>query len=159
MNTKQQRRTELWSLLGDLPELRRPLHAELVSREEREHYFLEKLVLDLNGEEPVPAYFTRPRTGSAPFPVVLYHHAHGSKISHRQGRIHRFAQRHAAAALRARICAARLGGAVHRHLGVWRAQHAARKQHLQADAVARASDVGHDDLRQHQKPRLSAIAR
>ena len=48
-------------------------------REEREGYALEVLRLDLNGIEPVPAYFTTPlgAPAGARFPVVLYNHAHG----------------------------------------------------------------------------------
>ena len=38
---------------------------------------LEKLVLDLNGVEPVPAYFVKPHGLEEPAPVILYHHAHG----------------------------------------------------------------------------------
>ena len=70
------RREELYALLGELPERTRPIQAELVAREEREHYILEVLRLDLNGMEDVPAYFTRPH-GGEPCPVVIYNHAHG----------------------------------------------------------------------------------
>src|SRR5947208_2159766 len=45
----------LYQLLGDLPDRARPVAARTVSRETRDTYFLEKLVLDLNGIEPVPA--------------------------------------------------------------------------------------------------------
>ncbi|MDQ3701195.1 MAG: acetylxylan esterase [Chloroflexota bacterium] len=53
------------------------MRAEVVAQEEREAYTLEVLMLDLNGVEPVPAYFTRPRSLPRPAPAVLYHHAHG----------------------------------------------------------------------------------
>jgi hypothetical protein len=98
-----ERRRELYALLGELPPRDRPVHGELVGREERQYYSLEVLMLDLNGLEPVPAYFTRPRVapasacvihadaarteravmsgddgaGAGPFPAVLYNHAHG----------------------------------------------------------------------------------
>jgi len=72
-----ERRRELYGLLGDLPERDRPLHAETIAEEERDGYILEKLLLDLNGIEPVPAYFVRPRNATGRLPVVLYHHAHG----------------------------------------------------------------------------------
>lgn len=42
---------------------------------ENDGYTLETLVLDLNGVEPVPAFFVRPASGDGPFPVVLYNHA------------------------------------------------------------------------------------
>lgn len=74
------RREELWGLLGDLPArdpLRDgPIDARLLSVEERNGYVLERLLLGLNGVEPVPAYFTRP-PGDGPFPCILYTHAHG----------------------------------------------------------------------------------
>jgi hypothetical protein len=70
------RRRQLYTLLGDLPARDRPIDAELVAREQREHYVLEVLRLDLNGMEQVPAYFTRPH-GDAQTPVVIYNHAHG----------------------------------------------------------------------------------
>ena len=70
-------REQLYALLGELPPRERPVTAELVAREEREAYTLEVLMLDLNGIEPVPAYFTRPRDLSGPAPVILYNHAHG----------------------------------------------------------------------------------
>jgi hypothetical protein len=74
--TTTTRRQQLYALLGELPDRTRPIHAEVIARQEREHYVLEVLVLDLNGMEPVPAYFTRPHVGEPP-PVVIYHHAHG----------------------------------------------------------------------------------
>src|SRR6185312_9395614 len=72
------RRAELLSLLGPLPEVAGPPPARLVAREEREGYVLEKLVLDLNGVEDVPAYLALPSEPVAtPIPVVLYNHSHG----------------------------------------------------------------------------------
>ncbi|HEY3396567.1 MAG TPA: dienelactone hydrolase family protein [Armatimonadota bacterium] len=71
------RRAELYSLLGDLPPRDYPLSVETVLVEERDGYLLEKLQLDLNGIEPVPAYFARPLQLSGPAPTVIYHHAHG----------------------------------------------------------------------------------
>src|SRR5829696_10189865 len=71
------RREELYNLLGDLPSRVRPVDVQLIAVEERDGYVLEKLVLDLNGSEPVPAYFVRPKDGQGSLPVVLYNHAHG----------------------------------------------------------------------------------
>ncbi|MFH1571062.1 MAG: alpha/beta hydrolase family protein [Gemmatimonadota bacterium] len=70
-------RQELCRLLGDLPDRQRPLATRTVATEEREGYVLEKLVLELNGLEGVPAFFTRPAHLSGPAPAVLYNHAHG----------------------------------------------------------------------------------
>ncbi|MGN6758272.1 MAG: dienelactone hydrolase family protein [Thermomicrobiales bacterium] len=79
MEREQQaaRRQELSTLLGDLPDRTRPVNAQLISEETRETYILETLMLDLNGIEPVPAYFVRPREVPGRVPVVLYNHAHG----------------------------------------------------------------------------------
>ncbi len=77
MIDRNARRQELLSLLGDLPDRGRPIGAHVVATEERGTYVLEKLLLDLNGVEPVPAYFTRPLGAKGPVPIVVYHHAHG----------------------------------------------------------------------------------
>ncbi len=73
------RREELYALLGDLPERHRPISSEVIKVEEREGYILETLVLDLNGLEPVPAYFARPQGEVSHLPAVLYNHAHGGQ--------------------------------------------------------------------------------
>ncbi|MEF3307127.1 dienelactone hydrolase family protein [Paenibacillus sp. GYB003] len=78
---EQQRgdRNKLYALLGRLPARNRPISAETVLTEDRGTFTLEKLSLDLNGIEPVPAYLLlpkQPRGGRKP-PVVVYHHSHG----------------------------------------------------------------------------------
>lgn len=75
---KQARREELYSLLGDLPDRDYPISVTQVGQEARAGYFLEKLVLDLNGIEPIPAYFVRPKSSIGPLPCILYNHAHGN---------------------------------------------------------------------------------
>jgi dienelactone hydrolase len=73
-------RTHLYSLLGRLPDRDRPTRARVISSEDRDNYVLERLVLDLNGFEPVPAYLTLPKSSAGTSlrrPVVLYNHAHG----------------------------------------------------------------------------------
>ncbi len=74
---REKRRQELFGLLGDLPERSGVGGVEVISEEDCGSYVLEKLVLDLNGMEAVPAYFTRPKGQKGPFPTVLYNHAHG----------------------------------------------------------------------------------
>lgn len=74
---RSQRRSELYSLMGDLPAWNRPVGVEVRSREETPHYMLERLVLDLNGEEPVPAVFTKPKGASGRLPTILFNHSHG----------------------------------------------------------------------------------
>lgn len=76
-NTVDRRRAGLFSLLGELPERERPVSAIKIAEERRESYILEKLVLDLNGIERVPAYLTRPTKAAGRVPAILYNHAHG----------------------------------------------------------------------------------
>jgi hypothetical protein len=71
------RRAELYALLGRLPPRERKVSAQLLSSEDRGSYLLEKLVLDLNGEEPAPAYFARPKGSTGRLPTVLFNHSHG----------------------------------------------------------------------------------
>ena len=77
MTDPASQRRQLYRLLGDLPPRRRRIRAETVSVEERPAYILEKLILDLNGIEPVPAYFARPKHLAGTAPAILYNHAHG----------------------------------------------------------------------------------
>lgn len=74
---KEQSRSMLYSLLGDLPAPSYEISARTVSIEECENYILEKLLLDLNGIEDVPAYFVKPKKIEERIPVILYNHAHG----------------------------------------------------------------------------------
>jgi dienelactone hydrolase len=73
---QQDRRRELWGLLGDLPWTHRPGPAKLVSKEEHDSYTLERLLLDLNGIEPVPAILLIPKKREARAPGLLYIHWH-----------------------------------------------------------------------------------
>ncbi len=73
----EERRKQLYDLLGDLPDRGRPISATKLAEERREAYILETLLLDLNGLEAVPAYFVRPLDGTGRRPAVLYNHAHG----------------------------------------------------------------------------------
>jgi len=73
---QEQRRRELWALLGDLPWQHRLGPAKLVNTEKHDGYTLERLVLDLNGEEPVPALLLIPDKRQTPAPGLLYIHWH-----------------------------------------------------------------------------------
>jgi dienelactone hydrolase len=75
---QENRRRELYGLLGDLPDRARLVSAHTISEAQSDGYTVERLVLDLNGIEPVPAVFVRPTGNTGPFPCVLYHHAHGA---------------------------------------------------------------------------------
>lgn len=74
---QQDRRRELWGLLGDLPWVHRPAAPRLVRKEEHEGYTLERLVLDPNGVEPVPAILLIPHKREPRAPGLLYIHWHG----------------------------------------------------------------------------------
>lgn len=73
------KRRQLYSLLGDLPPRRRPIPKPEPREEDRGAFLLERLDLDLNGEETVPAYFVKPRRMRRPAPAVLYNHYHGGQ--------------------------------------------------------------------------------
>ena len=73
---QERRRKELWGLLGDLPWQHRPGAAKVVSKGKHNGYTLERLVLDLNGEEPVPALFLIPDKRPNSAPGLLYIHWH-----------------------------------------------------------------------------------
>ena len=76
MSDQEDRRQELYGLLGDLPDRNPPISCRVVSVSNEKTYILERLVLDLNGVESVPAYLVRPLT-DGPHPCMLYNHAHG----------------------------------------------------------------------------------
>jgi len=73
---QQERRQELWSLLGNLPWQSKPGPVKLVSTERQEGYTLERLVLDLNGVEPVPVLMLIPDKRQTPAPGLLFIHWH-----------------------------------------------------------------------------------
>jgi hypothetical protein len=70
-------RALLRSLLGALPDPRRPIAAERRGEEVRGSYVLESWLLELNGLEPVPAWLARPRGLAGPAPAILFNHSHG----------------------------------------------------------------------------------
>ena len=71
------RRKELYSLLGDLPDRKRPIGGRKRQEQERDGYVLETWELDLNGIETVPAYLARPSALKGRVPAVLFNHSHG----------------------------------------------------------------------------------
>jgi hypothetical protein len=75
------RRGELYALLGDLPQRDLAISAETLSSTVEDGYVLERLVLHLNGLEDVPAYFVKPAECRARVPCVLYNHAHGGNYT------------------------------------------------------------------------------
>jgi pimeloyl-ACP methyl ester carboxylesterase len=81
MNDAANARRQLYDLLGELPARDRPIHATVLAEENKPTYWLERLLLDLNGVELVPAYFIRPKGTHGRLPTVLYQHAHGGDWS------------------------------------------------------------------------------
>jgi len=74
---QERRRKELWGLLGDLPWQHKAAPPKLLRTEKHEGYTLERLVLDLNGIEPVPALLLIPDKRQTHAPGLLYIHWHG----------------------------------------------------------------------------------
>jgi len=71
------RRAELYALLGDLPDRRRPVSGRKRGEAIRDGYVLETWDLDLNGIETAPAYLARPREDAGRRPAVVFNHSHG----------------------------------------------------------------------------------
>jgi pimeloyl-ACP methyl ester carboxylesterase len=76
---QERERKKLYKLLGDLPKRDYPVKVIKRIEEEREKYIFEKLVLDLNGYEPVPAYFVKPKNLKGKVPAIIFNHSHGGK--------------------------------------------------------------------------------
>lgn len=72
-----EKRKDLWSLLDDLPWEHKPGPAKLVKTEKHDGYTLERLSLDLNGFESVPAVLLIPDKLKKPAPGLLFIHWHG----------------------------------------------------------------------------------
>jgi hypothetical protein len=79
INWQKRKREKLYKLLGDLPERNYPVKVIRKIEEEREKYILEKLILDLNGYELVPAYFVKPKNLKNKVPGIVFNHSHGGK--------------------------------------------------------------------------------
>ncbi len=73
---KEQRREVLYQLLGRLPDRDRSISVEVISRADSGEMIVEKLLMDLNGFEKVPAYFTKPKNSSGKIPAILFNHSH-----------------------------------------------------------------------------------
>jgi len=73
---QESRRGELWGLLGDLPWQHQPAPPQVIRTEKHEGYTLQRLMLDLNGVEPVPALLLIPDRRQHPAPGLLFMHWH-----------------------------------------------------------------------------------
>jgi hypothetical protein len=77
MREDEKKREKLYKLLGDLPDRNKPISSSLIELQEKDGFWLEKLLLDLNGLEKVPAYLLLPKNIQKKLPVILYNHSHG----------------------------------------------------------------------------------
>jgi pimeloyl-ACP methyl ester carboxylesterase len=75
----EERRRELMGLLGDLPPRHREIGVRRLAVEERPGFVLERLEMDLNGLELVPAYFVRPAAAQGRRPTILFNHWHAGE--------------------------------------------------------------------------------
>lgn len=73
---QKRRREDLWGLLGDLPWQHEQAAPKVVRTEEHDGYTLQRLILDLNGIEPVPALLLIPKQLQRPAPGLLFIHWH-----------------------------------------------------------------------------------
>jgi hypothetical protein len=79
LSREEQRREQLYALLGDLPPRDRPVSGHKRSETLRDGYVLETWDLDLNGIETVPAYVARPAADTGRHPAVVFNHSHGGE--------------------------------------------------------------------------------
>lgn len=76
VTSKPAQRKELYALLGKLPDRHRPITVDVIATQETDELITQKLLLDINGIEKVPAYFTKPKHATGKLPVVLFNHSH-----------------------------------------------------------------------------------
>jgi len=83
---RKTRRAELYGLMGRLPGRDNPIKVKKVSEKDCGSYRLETLVLTIEtgadepAEEPIAAYFARPK-GKEKCPAVLFNHSHGGQFA------------------------------------------------------------------------------
>lgn len=77
---REEVRKTLWNLLGDLPPRPPRPAAEVLQREDREGYRLEKVALDNGAGAKITSYLMVPK-GDGPFPAVLYLHWHAGQYA------------------------------------------------------------------------------
>ncbi|MEO5804004.1 MAG: alpha/beta hydrolase family protein [Verrucomicrobiota bacterium] len=72
-------REQLWQLLGQLPPRPKIPKVEVVSREDRVDFFVEKFQFDNGAGAMVPGYILLPKNGAKKSPAILYCHWHGGE--------------------------------------------------------------------------------
>ncbi len=74
-------RAELWKLLGDLPPRPKVPKVEILSREDRGDFFVEKFQFDNQAGATVPGYILVPKKLTGKAPAILYCHWHGGEYA------------------------------------------------------------------------------
>jgi dienelactone hydrolase len=72
-------RAELWNLLGKLPPRPRLPNVEILSREDKGDYVLEKFQFDNGAGSTVPGYLLLPKNAPSRSPAILYCHWHAGE--------------------------------------------------------------------------------
>lgn len=76
---RQQIRSQLWDLLGDLPARPKKPEVTIVSREDRGEFILERVEFDNLAGATVPGYLLLPKNTKGRVPGVLFCHWHGGQ--------------------------------------------------------------------------------
>ncbi len=76
---RKQLRTQLWDLLGKLPPRPEIPKVEVISKEDRGQYVLEKFQFDNEAGATVPGYVFLPKAATGKQPAILYCHWHGGE--------------------------------------------------------------------------------
>jgi dienelactone hydrolase len=76
---RQEVRAQLWALLGRLPPRPKTPNVEVLSREDRGGYVVEKFQFDNQAGSRVPGYLILPTNAGGRLPAILYCHWHGGE--------------------------------------------------------------------------------
>lgn len=76
-NLPEQKRQQLYNLLGDLPARSVPILSKQVQVTTTEHFLLEEYKIAFDGVNWTSAYFVKPLNQNGPFKTVLFNHSHG----------------------------------------------------------------------------------
>lgn len=76
---RQEIRSQLWTLLGQLPPRPDDLKVRVLSREEHADYVVEKFSFDNGAGDVVPGYLFLPKRTTGKVPAILYCHWHGGE--------------------------------------------------------------------------------
>ncbi|MBO5681528.1 MAG: acetylxylan esterase, partial [Lentisphaeria bacterium] len=74
----QEKRKQLWSLMGDLPDRKMPVDVQTLKVEKIEGGTLELLQFKYPDEPAFQGYFVLPDRRNGKIPAILYNHSHGS---------------------------------------------------------------------------------